>query len=47
VKPTVDSKLANQISKRHRYFLDQGMEPIWFIEKKEQSIEKDKNATVL
>jgi hypothetical protein len=23
------------------------MEPIWFIEKKEQSIEKDKNATVL
>jgi hypothetical protein len=43
----VDSKLANQITKRHRYFLEQGMEPIWFIEKKEQSIEKDKNGIVL
>lgn len=47
VKSTVDSKLANQITKRHLYFLEQGMEPIWFIEKKEQSIERDKNSIVL
>lgn len=47
VKSTVDSKLANQITRRHKYFLDQGMEPIWFIEKNEQSIEKGKNALVL
>jgi hypothetical protein len=47
VKSSIDSKLANQITKRHQYFLEQGMKPIWFIEKDEQSIEKSKNALVL
>jgi hypothetical protein len=47
VKSSLDSKLANQITKRHQYFLEQGLEPIWFIEKEEQSIEKSKNALVL
>jgi hypothetical protein len=47
VKSSMDSKLANQITKRQLYFLEQGMEPIWFIEKEEQSIEKSKNALVL
>jgi hypothetical protein len=47
IKSTMDSKLAEQITKRHQYFLGNGMEPIWFIEKKEQSIEKEKNAIIL
>ncbi|ULT57869.1 competence protein CoiA [Neobacillus drentensis] len=47
VTSTADSNLSNQISKRHQTFLEHGMEPIWFIEKKEQSIEKDKNSIVL
>ncbi|MBT2729805.1 hypothetical protein J7E63_23365 [Bacillus sp. ISL-75] len=29
------------------YIFEQGMEPIWFIEKEEQSIEMSKNALVL
>lgn len=47
VNPSHDSKLAYHIIKRHEYYIEQGMEPIWFIEKKEQSIEKDKNSIVL
>lgn len=47
VSSSSDSKLANQIIKRHQYFKEQGMEPIWFLEKKEQSIEMEKNAIVL
>jgi DNA-directed RNA polymerase subunit RPC12/RpoP len=47
IKSTMDSKLAEQITKRHQYFLGHRMEPIWFIEKKEQSIEKEKNAIIL
>lgn len=47
VKSSLDSKLANHITKRHKYFLEQGIKPIWFIEKDEQSIEKSKNAIVL
>ncbi|MEL3972046.1 competence protein CoiA family protein [Rossellomorea oryzaecorticis] len=47
VSPSDDSKLAQQIKKRHEYFLDKGVEPIWFIEKKEQAIEKDKSSIIL
>ena len=47
VSSSTDSKLSNQIIKRHQYFKEQGMEPIWFIEKKEQAVEMDKNAIVL
>lgn len=47
VKSSMDSKLANQITKRQQNFLEHGMEPIWFIEKEEQSIEMSKNALVL
>ncbi|WLR54602.1 competence protein CoiA family protein [Mesobacillus subterraneus] len=47
VSSSYDSKLSNQIIKRHQYFEEQGMEPIWFIEKKEQSVELEKNAIVL
>ncbi|EKN65946.1 competence protein CoiA-like family [Neobacillus bataviensis LMG 21833] len=47
VTSSMDSKLANQITKRQQYFLEHGMEPIWFIEKEEQSIETSKNALVL
>lgn len=47
VTSSMDSKLANQITKRQQYFLEHGMEPIWFIEKEEQSIEMSKNALVL
>ena len=47
VQSAVDSKLANQISNRHQYFIEQGMEPIWFVEKKEQSIEEEKHSIVL
>jgi hypothetical protein len=47
VSSSTDSKLSNQIIKRHQYFKEQGMEPIWFIEKKEQAVEVDKNAIVL
>lgn len=42
-----DGKLASTIVNRHQAFLEKGMVPIWFIEKKEQSIEKEKNAIVL
>jgi hypothetical protein len=47
VKSIVDSKLSNTISRRHQYFLEQGLEPVWFIEKKEQAIEKEKNSIIL
>ncbi|MDQ0157397.1 competence protein CoiA family protein [Robertmurraya andreesenii] len=47
VNSLIDNKLSNTISKRHQYFLEQGMEPIWFIEKKEQAIEKEKNSIIL
>lgn len=47
VSPAHDSKLAQQITKRHEYFIEQGLEPVWFIEKKEQAIEKDKNSIIL
>lgn len=47
VSSSSDGKLSNQIIKRHQYFKEQGMEPIWFIEKKEQSVEMEKNAIVL
>lgn len=47
VNSLVDSKLSNTISKRHQYFLEQGMEPIWFIEKKEKAIEEEKNSIIL
>ncbi|WP_026573931.1 competence protein CoiA family protein [Bacillus sp. UNC438CL73TsuS30] len=47
VNSLVDNKLSNTISKRHQYFLEQGMEPIWFVEKKEQAIEREKNSIVL
>lgn len=47
VSPGSDTKLANQIIRRQSYFSEQGMVPIWFIEKKEQSIEFEKNAIVL
>ncbi|WP_080848396.1 competence protein CoiA family protein [Cytobacillus gottheilii] len=47
VNPTDDSKLAQQIKKRHEYFLNKGVEPVWFIEKKEQAIEKEKNSIIL
>jgi competence CoiA-like predicted nuclease len=47
VNSLVDNRLSNTISKRHQYFLEQGMEPIWFVEKKEQAIEREKNSIVL
>lgn len=47
VNSLVDNKLSNTINKRHQYFLEQGMEPIWFVEKKEQAIEREKNSIVL
>ncbi|MFE7062058.1 competence protein CoiA family protein [Sutcliffiella sp. NPDC057660] len=47
VSPAHDSKLAQQITKRHEYFIEQGLEPVWFIEKVEQAIEKDKNSIIL
>ncbi|RPF54422.1 competence protein CoiA family protein [Aquisalibacillus elongatus] len=47
VSPTTDSSLAKQINTRHEYFKDNDMIPLWYIEKKESAIEKDKNAIVL
>lgn len=47
VSTSIDSKLSNQIIKRHQYFFEQGMQPIWFIEKNEQAVEIEKNAIVL
>lgn len=47
VNSLVDNKLSTTISKRHQYFLEQGMTPIWFVEKKEQAIEREKNSIVL
>ena len=34
VSSSSDSKLSNQIIKRHQYFEEQGMQPIWFVSKK-------------
>ncbi|WP_061809641.1 competence protein CoiA family protein [Rossellomorea vietnamensis] len=47
VNPSGDGNLAQHIMKRHNYFLNEGLEPIWFIEKKEQAIERDKNSIIL
>ncbi|WP_458413287.1 competence protein CoiA family protein [Schinkia sp. CFF1] len=47
VSPYEDSRLAANIINRHGYYIEQGMTPIWFIEKKEQSIEKEKNSIIL
>lgn len=47
VNPSLDTSLANKIVKRHKYFQEQGLQPIWFIEMKEQAVEKDKNALIL
>lgn len=47
VNPHQDQVLSEKIIKRHRYFVEQGMQPIWFIENKELAIERDKNAIVL
>ena len=47
VNSLVDNKLSNTISKRHQDFLEQGMEPIWFVEKKEQAIEIEKSSILL
>lgn len=47
VNSLVDYKLSSSIQKRQQYFLDHGMEPIWFIEKKEQAIEIEKNSLIL
>lgn len=41
-----DSKLTKQIKNRQESFVNNGLIPIWFIEKKEQSIEKDKNSII-
>jgi hypothetical protein len=47
VNPKEDSKFSKMITNRHEYLQAQGMEPVWFIEKKEQSVERDKNSIVL
>jgi hypothetical protein len=47
VKPKDDTDVAKSVKKRHNYFVEHGMKPIWFIENKELSIERDKNAIVL
>lgn len=47
VKPKNDLDLAKSVKKRHNYFIENGMKPIWFINNKELSIERDKNAIVL
>jgi Competence protein CoiA-like family len=47
VIPTEDTKLAMHIKKRNIYLNEQGLETVWFIEKKEQAIEKDKNSIIL
>jgi hypothetical protein len=47
VNSLVDNRLSNTISKRHQFFLEQGMEPVWFVEKKEQAIEREKSSIVL
>jgi hypothetical protein len=47
VNPNVDHKLAKEITKRQKYFLQKGMHPVWFIENKELAMEKEKNAIVL
>jgi hypothetical protein len=47
VNPLEDGYLAKQVIKRHDYFIQHKMEPIWFIEKKEQSIEQEKQSLIL
>lgn len=47
VRPSSDSKLSKEIEERHEYFLDNCMRPLWFVERKEWSIEKEKQAIVL
>ncbi|UJW57969.1 competence protein CoiA-like family [Bacillus sp. A116_S68] len=47
VKAKNDLDVAKSVKKRHNYFIEHGMEPIWFIDNKELSIERDKNAIVL
>jgi Competence protein CoiA-like family len=47
VNSSDDERLAQQIKKRHKYFNEKGLETTWFIEKKEQAIEKDKSSIIL
>ncbi|WP_197186392.1 competence protein CoiA family protein [Brevibacillus agri] len=47
VTPSSDTKLSKDIENRHKYFLDNGMRPLWFVERKEWSIEKEKQSIVL
>ncbi|MBN8208933.1 competence protein CoiA-like family [Bacillus sp. NTK071] len=47
VNPNKDESLAREIIKRHNYFEQNNMYPIWFIERKELAIEKEKTSIVL
>lgn len=47
VSPSEDTKLTRQIKRRDTFFKEQGLEIIWFIERNEQAIEKDKNSLIL
>ena len=47
VNPSKDESLAKEIIKRHHYFIEQNLFPIWLIERKELAIEKEKNSIVL
>jgi len=41
VNSNKDEKLVNQIKKRNRYYKNKNLDPIWFIEDAEQSIDMD------
>ncbi|MGF2614608.1 competence protein CoiA-like family [Rossellomorea vietnamensis] len=47
VNSSDDSNLSKRIVNRHNYFKKMGSEPVWFIEKKEQAVEKDKSSIIL
>jgi hypothetical protein len=47
VKSKDGTDVARSVKKRHHYFVEQGMKPIWFIGNKELSIEREKNDIVL
>ena len=47
VNSNQDHTFAKEIKKRHKYFVERGMHPVWFIENKELAIEEGKNAIVL
>ncbi|MBM7662271.1 hypothetical protein JOC85_003078 [Bacillus mesophilus] len=42
-----DTSLAQKVKARHNYFIDKGLEPIWFVERNEQAIEREKNSIIL